>query len=216
MEAKMNILRLIAIVAVISVTPSCSKTEYPDCYSPGGSSMYVVESGTMAPVVNANVLVFASTSWASEELIYQTTTSESGLCSWPCENKATSICVEAGDRYWDYCTGSRYELMQGDLRDRIYELRTKAWIKLFIPDEYFWTNNQYGFISGSTPRLDESLVGYLENGYKGFLFPAVGDVENNFYLVFRNPDGEIVRREDFNLIPEAGDTMTYYYPLVAL
>jgi hypothetical protein len=213
---KSKVFKLTTLVALVSLMFSCNKSEYPNCYSPEGSSIYVVESGTMIPVANANVLIFGATSWDSEELLHATKTSASGLCSWPCENKATGICVEAGDKYWDYCNGTTYELMQGELRDKIYELRTKAWIKIFIPEEYFWYNNQYGRLSGTTPRLDNALAGYMENGYKGFLFPADGNVENEFYFVFRNPDGEIVRRETFNLMPEAGDTMTYYYPLVSL
>jgi hypothetical protein len=205
-------LALLAVILTQVFFISCKKNVHPECNTPLANVLYVVESGTQIPIANADVFLFRPSSWANEELVYVAQTNESGMCTWPCEAGASLVCAEGGDRYWDYCNSSTHELMQEPIANRIYQLRTKAWIRLHIPEVYFNGSDIHGNIKFVSPFAESSIEGGYFDGYVYYTFKSNGDILNKFDLRFENLNGELIRTETLELIPTAGDTLDYYYP----
>jgi hypothetical protein len=202
------------VMMMLLSAQSCFKQEEYPCDYGTEKVIYVTELGTNQVVPGADVFLWKGGSNNAHSLAYHCKTDERGMAHWPCALDYTSLCVTAGDKYWDYCPGHGYQHEVPFLRDDIYELTTKSTIRLHIPKQYVDSVHIYGYVSLICNRLIDYYTEPSDYGRIADL-EAYGAKENMLTIIRRDPNNVYMSTEHIPLCPPPFDTLEYYIPIHA-
>jgi hypothetical protein len=213
MKTTLKMTKWMLVTIILVSAESCFRHEEYPCDFGTEKVIYVTDLGTNEVVSGADVFLWKGGSNNSHGLAYHCKTDERGMAHWPCALDYTSLCVTAGDKYWDYCPGHGYQHGVEFLRDDIYELTPKSTIRLHIPIQYTDSVQVYGYLSLICNRIIDYYTAPTEYGHYADL-DAYGAKENMLIITRRDPNNVYVSSEYVPLCPPPFDTLEYYIPLV--